>query len=623
MKKTIYFIVTAILLIGLLSSCKSKVPLDPLHQFTADNEILTYEKIDSEKTQLVVARVGNVPVEHFCRAYEKLYPEIQVIYLDITGGDVYVPLKDWAANGIMPDILFSTVSFDNVPEHLENLSASPVVERYTTQSLDRVAVDANIYWLPGPSQISCMTYNKKLFEQYGWSIPNTFDEFVALCLKIKEDTNGTIQPWNPNAKYNSEFNIAAMAFTYEELFGGAENRLWYNDFTKRTANWAEHMGPYYDMLQTLIDNDILIESQFKYSATTRGNEFLAGKIAMINGSVANYGDTSDFVFFPFPTTKGNLGYLCDSYSCLLGVPKKEHTEKEQKAIDEFIDFFSTDEGQTVFINNAVRISNLNGTSVSQEGALAALQPAIEAGHMFEFLKFLSDKGRANFSLYTDALDMTTGKRTGKECLASVDANPYTPLENVVKKQPEVIATVTENMTMLETSFLIADAYRESANADIGLIVHGEVCRGNLMRLFAGDINSDIVFVLKPRSFANKSALTKVSMTGQQLLDTQNSPVTFDGKPSDTLYAYSGLKCEIAPWNKLGEKYLSVKLADGTDIDPSAHYTVAFWAGTVADKNATDVLETYEESWTDMMTSYLKKLDAVSPANDGRVKLIWK
>ena len=156
---------------------------------------------------------------------------------------------------------------------------------------------------------------------------------------------------------------------------------------------------------------------------------------------------------------------------------------------------------------------------------------------------------------------------------------------------------------------------------MGLINHGVAYRGNLIRLFKGELPESYVQVLLPRSFDNGSALVKASMTGQQLTEALNHPMG-NGYVSNSVYAFSGLQCQVAPWNEPGHKYLSVKLADGAALEPDRLYTVAFWGGTVAEEYITEVLETYEGSWVELMKAKLAADGTIAPAKDGRIALTW-
>lgn len=621
--KTLCLSLAALLTACMLTGCQSGT--DSL--FTAQNEIYTYQKIDPNKTQLTLSTLGNnANLIQISEAFETANPDVQIIKKDITGGnDDYRPTLDWLANGIAPDIIFinqdTLIDDEMVVRYFENLSANPVIENFELSALSRAAVNSNIYLLPCPSEINCITYNKTLFDQYGWKVPATFDQFVALSNQIRQDTNGAIQPWNPNAKYDSIFTIATEAFVYEALFGGLDNRGWYQDFCDGKATFAGHMEPYYAMLQTLIDNGILLEEHFSYSATTRGKEFAAGQIAMINGPVSHFtSEEYEVDCIPYPGTQGEVGYLNDSFSALMGVPAKERTDKQRDAVNRFVAFFGSVEGQQALIGDTLMVSNVKNVPLTHGDFGVEIQKAMAQGRKFSRMDF-SGVGQRNWTFTEQALSMTLSEKTGADCIAEVDAKPYSSSDESAAKAVHTIATVAEDFTVLEFSNYIADMYREKAGADIGLINNNIAFRGNLIRLFKGELLNTYVQVLLPRSFDNNSALVKASLTGRQLLDALNHPVG-NNCVSDSIYAFSGLKCQIAPWNELGQKYLSVKLADGTAIDPDKLYTVAFWAGTVADEYVTEILETYEGAWVELMTAKMIADKTLAPAKDGRVTLKW-
>lgn len=619
MKKALVILMCLGMALGLLSGCnqKAKAP------WLANDEIFTYDRVDPEKTVITVSRSGNIFLDGLCGAFEENNPDIQVIVLDITGGNgLDRPPVRWVANGYAPDVMFvatGIVDDASTLEYFENLSNNPVITAYESEALERESVDANIYWLPGPSKIDSMIYNKTLFEQYGWTVPKTFDEFVALCVQIREDTNGEVVPWNPNAKYTNEFLKVTEAFVYEEVFGGVDNRTWYNQFTEGKATFTGHMEPYYDVIQKLIDNDLLNEEFFSYSATTRGEEFASGKIAMINYAVANYDGEYEFDYMPFPTTTGELGYLTDFFSCLTGVPKKERGEKEQEAVDRFLAFLSSPEGQQAYIADSLMVSNTKDVPVDDGGTLASLREAIENGHMFELADFKSPLGSANFGLHGHSLSMIKGEKTAQECIAAVDEKPYIPFSD--EQKPEVLATAAQDFTILQTSQFLADTYKEIAGADIGLMIDHQAYRGNLMRIFAGDIDTNNVVVLKPRSLGNDTKLAKLSMTGAQLMLALNDPVSNEEKVN-CAYAFSGLKGKMAPWNDMGGKYISITLADGSAIEADKLYSVAAWEGTVKEEYITEVVELYEGTFEELMKARLQALGEIAPANDGRLQLVW-
>lgn len=622
MKKTFLFLMLFVM--AALISCTEK----NAQVGQSDHDILTYRRLDPQKTTLIVSRSGNIDIEKFSQVFEEQNPDVQVVCLDITGGSANVrPMIDWVKNGLAPDLMFISagcVTDEQTKAYMTNLSTNPVIGQYEAEALNKIALDAEIYWLPGPSDVESMIYNRTLFDQYGWQIPTSFDEFVALCDQITADTNGEIEPWNPNAKYANSYNSVVQAFFYEQLFGGAQNRTWLDSVMagKDLDTLTTHMKPLYDGIQTLLDHGILREDQFTYSATERGKQFESGKIAMINMPARDYdNDMYDFDFMPYPSSMGNDGYIIAMNSCVLGVPKKEHTAAEQDAMNRYLAFFSSPEGQEIFIGEGLQLSSVKNVPMKTDTLLAALQPAIDEGRMFSRIDFFNKEGKLNLDTWEYSKAMAAGEMTEAECLAAIDADPYTPYAEI-KDTDLVVAAAEKDFSILETSFLIADMYRETSGAQIGLIENNVAYRGNLMRIFAGDLTADAVTFLTPRSLANDSKLTKVSMTGQQLLDALNDPMG-NGESADCIYAFSGLKCTVAPWNAQGSRYLSVTLADGAPIEPDQLYTVAFWTGTVSDQYITEVLDTYEGSWQELMTASLKAHTPISPVADDRITLSWK
>ncbi|MDO5112481.1 MAG: extracellular solute-binding protein [Clostridia bacterium] len=623
MMKRIATLTLCAILLFCLCACAANGKQAKLGQ--ADNEILTYQKIDPEKTTLFVGTTGNDYIGHLNAEFESQNPDVQIIVSTQTGGSgTSRPMADNVKSGYAPDIMFVSAGYfdsEETVQYFEKLSANPLVRSYQDEALNRLAVDDNIYFLPGPSTITCMLYNNTLFEQYGWETPKTFEEFVALCLRIREDTNGTVQPWNPNAKYETNFNAVTTAFVYEELFGGIENRSWYEEFINGNATFAGHMEPYYDMLQTLIDNDIILEEHFSYSATTRGEEFQEGKIAMYNYPVGGTrSEVYDIRYMPFPSTTGENGFLVDNINVTVGVPIKEHTEAEKDAIQRYLEFFTSIEGQNAFIGENLMFSNVKDVPLNNAEYLSGIEDAINKGRYFSQLTFALPDVKSNISFSKDALAMTLGEKTGAQCIADNDVHPFKTEE---VQEPEPVATVAEDFTILDTSFFIADMYREKAGADIGLIAHNVAYRGNLMRMYKGELDADDIKSLKPRSLENKSTLIKATMSGRQFMEAITHITNYGDTDVNAVFAFSGLKCTVAPWKPRGEVYASVALADGTAIDPDTLYTVAMWDGTVAPEYITEIVETYAGTWEEFMTETLKAKGTIAPARDGRITLVWE
>lgn len=116
------------------------------------------------------------------------YPDIIGI-----GGDVNY------SNFLDSDMLMDISDFDGLDD---------IKEAYleTDKELEYVPMDG-VYAMPYMANAAGVLYNKEMFEEHGWTIPTTWDEFTALCEKIEaegiqplyfgfKDSWTCLAPWN-------------------------------------------------------------------------------------------------------------------------------------------------------------------------------------------------------------------------------------------------------------------------------------------------------------------------------------------------------------------------------------------------------------------------------------------
>ena len=111
-------------------------------------------------------------------------------------------------------------------------------------------------------------------------------------------------------------------------------------------------------------------------------------------------------------------------------------------------------------------------------------------------------------------------------------------------------------------YLIADAYRNAARADFGLINNGGI-RADLP---GGTVTFGDVYLVQP--FNN--SIVRVSLTGVQLRAVLEHVVAH-GTPSAHL---SGLIAQYDPRRPVGRRIRDVRMPDGSRIDPKRTYTIA-------------------------------------------------
>lgn len=130
--------------------------------------------------------------------------------------------------------------------------------------------ETNYYVFPGNENISGIVYNKSLFDQYGWEVPETVAELKALCQQIVDDTNGSVAPFvYPGTVTGGYWNFVGTNWWLQ--VSGAEKL---NEFMKFESadvfNPTSQSSPSYGKLKMLETfEDIIVKNRQSY--TLRGS----------------------------------------------------------------------------------------------------------------------------------------------------------------------------------------------------------------------------------------------------------------------------------------------------------------------------------------------------------------
>ena len=363
-------------------------------------------------------------------------------------------------------------------------------------------------------------------------------------------------------------------------------------------------------------------------ATTRNKEFEAGSIAMINNDFSFITDSEKFGTFALPGKTADDAYIFEDNSFWAGIPKQDHSDKVKTAITEFLNFVSSEEGQKSFIGDQTMITSTKDKWMNESDISRSISGVIQKGQIcprdyYDLNSVSDDVFYGAEQIRKEIIDMQAKEKTVPQALADYDAVVKDVLENPADSAEETVGTASADFTILQTSNLIADMFQDKTGSDVSLVLHGVAYRGNLMRIYTGDITPTMVTYLKPRSFDNNSTLITAVMSGKQLKAALDDPLGADGSTADCVYAFSGLQAVYAPTNIVGSKVVSVTNGDGSDIADDKSYTVSFWLGTVNEKyyDAASV-KTVDGKFEDLLTEYLKKKGSIEPEDTGRITLNW-
>lgn len=151
------------------------------------------------------------------------------------GGDINY------SNFLDAEMLMDISDFDGLADIKENYLE-------TNKDLEYVPLDG-VYAVPYMANAAGVLYNRDMFEEHGWTIPTTWEEFIALCETIEaegvqplyfgyKDTWTCLAPWNAIAVDLCESDIA-----YQVNSGNATYAEAYKEVAVKTKALLEYAQP--------------------------------------------------------------------------------------------------------------------------------------------------------------------------------------------------------------------------------------------------------------------------------------------------------------------------------------------------------------------------------------------
>lgn len=612
------FIIITIGLLCCASACSKGAPkTDARALFCAENEILTYEPVDLDKTVITIGLLTFSDIRPLESAIEARFPDVDIIPLQQASAIEYYLYKKYnIEKNDLADIIIASPDTQRREDIFYDLSSEEFTERYNLSALNELSQNGKLYQLPVSNTADGIYYNKTLFEQHGWEIPATIDEFYELCEVISAEG---IRPFVPCFKYS--VRGVGLGFSNRTIFSDLEKKVQYDKFAKGEASCKGLLEPYYEVLKTLYDKGIVVESDFSSSLTQNRQALYEGKIAMLPERLdmfALYQQEQpdceiDFIGYFTDTPNERWMQLIPGRIMLLSKQAMEDPDKKQVLLDIF-DFLSTNEGQDALLQCYTGLSSLTAYQTDLKEEIRDVQNCIDKGQIFFADTFASDDNNDVVKQWM------MGNMTMDEIIAETDEFHQRDIER--QKKDVSIGTATETFTMLETSSFIADTMKNAAGADIALVLHANYYKGNYAKIYQGDILNPRQFYL--RSFSADDYLTTYEITGANLKKLMEFPI-INGENVNAMYAFSGLKMEYAPWYPTDRNVISLTLEDGSDIDDDTVYTVAAWASSIDDSYISSTVCTHKEAGSnvDLMTFAIKQAGTISPPKDDRIKLKWE
>lgn len=607
---------------GILSACTAKTELEHV-------DILTQKANPDDRLQVSVLVKYAFTINGFEQAVEEKFPDVDIVQVGNYTRDMGVAeYEARLKNNDLTDIVMTwpySIGEEYWEESLLDLGGMDFSSRYNISALNEISRDGKLYYLPGPAQVRGIVYNKTLFEEQGWQVPSDFNGFIELCKTIELSGIRSLQLGLKNSEV---LDTAFTGYGYADSYSNPLDSQWVKSYEEGSGkSFGDHYGSALDTFQTLIDAGVLRATDLDIDYSEREKMLFTRECAMVEDSVLlarmgadQTGTADEYGLMPF-FNPGNGGDWARLYPiCYVGLGKQlaEPANAEKyAAVMDIMDYISTPDGQAALMSDTgAMYSGLNGVGAPDVPELADITKALEEGRYGVF----PELANAQSALREGLAGMVAGVLGKSEVVAMVDKQNALPKE--ASDDQIILGTATEDFTMIETGGFVADALRFAAGTDFALFLdNGKDGRYNgkgiSAKFYTGEVTMlDVHRVLPDLKHGDDGVLQKVSMTGQNLIETLEHSLPVDNDQTGWFYYFSGLTIEFDPEASPGSRIKTIALQDGSALDPNAVYTIAVSDNSVPEEYCI-TSENVGPLVVDVVSDAIKEAGTISPVQDNR------
>ena len=466
--------------------------------------------------------------EAFIEQVHSVYPEVNIEIVPYSGDNTTTCLQNMFEANDLPDICTLTVydpMTDHVSDKLLDLSGYDFTDNYVESRLQEVSDNGAIYLLPSSYNCYGITYNKTLLREHGWELPNSFAELEALAAEAKEAGVDLCLPQIQYPGYGFQYlcNIADADF-----LGTLDGKLWQKDYLSGEANVSNTPGMMQAMayvqkwkdIGMLNDSGDALDDNVTRQRMTEGNTlFLIGGT---NGIVESDDNADKFGLMPYLSEDGTQNVFVLKVNRFYGLNKKleQNPQKLEDAL-KVMRVLSTVEGSSALIPaKTLKCSLLPFKDAKADDTYYAdVADVLNAGNTAPFIY----SGWENTIVTTGLkmLDFIKGNATMEDVIRQLDEDQ----DSVVNNTPDVITTVTEELSQQDCAMLVGRCFAQATGSDLALVSLSTWIPGNptdqnhhgvAAKLYAKGITDYDLSVILPTGW-NRTIQT-VTLTGQQIND---------------------------------------------------------------------------------------------------------
>jgi ABC-type glycerol-3-phosphate transport system substrate-binding protein len=614
------------MLVGLTGCSAGKTTL----QGAPEDEIITTSAVDQDKTMITVrVEFGAGQQEDLEQILEEKFPNVDIVLRhDGSTSSVYTVKANLEA-GVECDLILSRrlpVVADIADQYLLDLSSEDFVDHYYMNAVDSCAsADGKLYYLPGPSDVYGIVYDKTMFQEHGWTVPHSYSQYIALLDTIRQyasDTGEDLVPIQVSLMYPDMFQILFNTYGYDAVYRGSSNFVWLSNYQQGTGSMTGHMEPAVENFKKLFSDGMLSVSDLEVAPSQRSEMmYVEHSTAMIiecqnaveyNRSMSQE-EEHDIAMMPFWTSDeedSDYLYAIPSYYMAINKSAAEESDEKKELLLDIYSYLSSVEGQEMLIGEDFQLSNISGVALNNNDFSAGIMDTIERGQIINtfYLAAGEENKQVERQLLATTQDMILGNISVNDWLLGADAVRDQFLSGALSEET-VYGQVETTLTRLETAYTMAEMYASLMNTDIGICLGGGWDRSTNGYLYEGDITASSLSCIQPdkepqADNPDSNRIVTSYMTGQQIVDILNSSTAVaETKGLSTYYVAYGLTVEFNPWGESGNRVLSCKMADGSELDLDVLYEVAYYNESLPLSNL-DINQILDLSWNDAFLQWL-------------------
>ncbi len=290
-------------------------------------------------------------------AMAEKYPEVTLEWECVDWGNDFQPKMQQYMQSGLPDIMIGKAQ--DVATYAPQGILGEIDEQYLERGLDaareNVTIDGKTYGLVYNAMYQGVYYNRAMFEENGWKVPETQEDLQAIIDDCKE--KGII-PFASHMIDTWSIGNVTMQFMMNDVFN--KDPQWGDEFRagKTSFSDSKEAQTAYQYNKLIYDNTYL--DTFSTEETTCDARMVQGEAAMkVSGSWSiqsflDIDENFDFGIFPFPNQTGDSKLIFEPNITIMTSAKTEH----QDAINKFLDVLTSDKDLAVEILDYTKTASM-------------------------------------------------------------------------------------------------------------------------------------------------------------------------------------------------------------------------------------------------------------------------